>query len=132
MKTYLIKISKRWAFALTLMVFLSQNSPIQAQDSFQTWVPLGFTWGGLWTAEPHPQGGYMAFGSANTWDQGDVNILVRFQDNGDTLWVKKFYRYSDITIEAVDMVKTVITPDFSSSLFRKSIILATLETAMPS
>lgn len=61
----------------------------------------------------------MAFGSANTWDQGDVNILVRFQDNGDTLWVKKFYRYSDITIEAVDMVKAVDNSGFFILIVQK-------------
>jgi len=63
------------------------------QEPFYVSYPLGFSTGSFLSVEEHPSGGYLALGRANSWDEGDKIVLVKFSDEGESVWEKRFSRH---------------------------------------
>jgi len=85
MKTHPNKSLNSLSFAIGLLVISGLfSTSLSAQTPFNCTIGLGFTSGGIIKAEPHPQGGFLALGYGNTYDQGSKTILIRISEEGDT------------------------------------------------
>lgn len=97
MKTHPNKSLSFLSFVIGLIIISGLHSiSLSAQTPFNCIIELGFTSGGIIRAEPHPDGGYLALGYGNTYNQGSKTILIRITETGDTLWTKTFYKYGNL------------------------------------
>lgn len=97
MKTNLKRSLSSLSLAMGLFIIAGFCSiQLSAQTPFNCTIGLGFTSGGFIRAQPHPDGGFLALGYGNTWNQGAKTILIRITEDGDTLWTKTYYKYANL------------------------------------